>query len=359
MQQPTLPMSLPQKRIREESSEFTMQKKLKYLESSSLDSNISFEGLQNLKAARHNSMSPPYVACNEQKQKEILAEIVKILAEKKQYSSSSAVHIGFSLWFNLDLLSVAEANYALILDFDANMLEIYKKIEYSFRHADSPKQFIEIFLTQLSEKPELMPYPLEYQRKDLQRELEKGYGFLSSLERFLRVKEMIHNGKLFFGSADLTSQEDIQLISNWVDHHKLMIKTLYLSNISEWVLGDNADIEKRENYLNNLKCLFDQNSIIIDAWYPGGKKTLEGPPQRVTVGQLPEFTKPLQTKKIQSKRKVIDENVPQKGREYSVAAFLDSPNQWWNKSPTKQKITHKQDNDMLFLRDNNLNQNSL
>src|SRR5690348_7606108 len=99
----------------------------------------------------------PYILCNEAQQPETLVKL-KEMAELSSSSSSSEpakLHLGFSVWFNLDLLAATPADYAIILDIDPKANIIYQHIQAALIATDTRTAFIQVFLTKL-EKSDLL-----------------------------------------------------------------------------------------------------------------------------------------------------------------------------------------------------------
>lgn len=228
----------------------------------------------------------PYITCNEQNQQKTLKKITQLLSTIPG-DSDKDIHIGFSMWFNLDLLSVCNLKYAVILDFDPKVFLIYQILEKSLQTSSSPEEFLEIFLLLLLNDQINTHYSKDIQEFQIREQLNKGYGFLSCKENFLRVKSMCENNRIFFGSVDIVSETDMLQLSTWCKENKLIPKCLYISNISEWVLNSShIDIFKK-----NLTLLMHKETLVIDAFYPSLKTEGSGPPQRITQGILPDFKK--------------------------------------------------------------------
>lgn len=264
---------------------------------------LEFSDLEYLtKPVEIKDSQAPYIQCNEDKQKAVLATIAQE-APSNVLEDSIGIHLGFSVWFNLDLLSVTNSQYAIILDIDPKITHIYKKLQLCFEKAKKPEEFINLFYIELAKDERLLQFPKEYQLEKLKDELAKGYGFLASQENFSRVKKMAMEGRIFWGQADLTNTTHIELIRDWCKINNARIDTLYLSNIPEWIIGYGTE-EAKLAMKSNLESLIGTNTSVIDAFYLSNEKNLSGPPQRITQGNIPSFVKKKEEhKKIQHPRK--------------------------------------------------------
>lgn len=237
---------------------------------------IEFYSLEQRLIPDENSSASglPYIHCNEQNQADCL-------------EPCTGVQIGFSVWFNLDLLAENRAACAIILDKDPSVYKIYQLLQTAFSQADSREEFVKLF-GEMIKKEFFQQAQLEL--AELQNDLRKGFGFLSSPEKFTRVKKLIAKKQVFFGCADLMNTEHVILIKDWCDSHGFANtdRLSYFSNIAEWVLQDPF---KKGTLVQNIRLLTTENTRLIDAFYPTPVKKGSGPPLRVSKGKVPNFDK--------------------------------------------------------------------
>ncbi|EHL30376.1 LIC_10091 family protein [Legionella drancourtii] len=225
----------------------------------------------------------PYVICNEQKQQETLASLTQLPENDK-----STLHVGFSVWFNLDIICTTRPFYAAIFDIDPAVHSfIYPLLQSLILNSASKEEFISQFLKVINENENLEPFSvfLEDQFKLMQ---NNTHGFLASQDNFNYLKNMITEGRVFFGKANLTKQTDLLLIEQWIINNELDLKTLYLSNIPEWIVQQSKSTWDETQ--RNITKFIHPNMQLIDAFYPTTKKDGSGPPQRITQGELPSYT---------------------------------------------------------------------
>ena len=213
-----------------------------------------FEELYKFRPEEEKSNRPcGYLLCNETNQTEALNQIE---AYARRLPRPGGVHIGFSSWFNFDLLSVMSSTYAIILDIDPKLYFVHEKLSAALIKSERPDIFIDNFLDSFSEAEEnILPFPKSYLRKLLEAELVKGRSFLSQLHTFNRIRTMCSEKRIFFGCADITDHQAMEAVANWCRKRELSVDTIYISNISEWLLrGRNkAALDKMVKILKRLK----------------------------------------------------------------------------------------------------------
>jgi hypothetical protein len=258
---------------------------------------LNFKELENFKndGGIFQNALLPYIWCNETRQYETLVGIQQQLASLPA-SEDLKVHLGFSVWFNLDLIAATNPDYAIILDIDPKVSQVYKCLENSFKNSDNPAAFVEYFLNELCKENIITSEEKHFTENNANNELTKGYGFLCSTEAFLSIKSMCDQGKIFFGRADITNEEEMDKLFLWCNANNVRFNTLYLSNIPEWILENTPDI-KQKAFRENIQKLIDKNTYIFDAFYLTKEKKFSGPPLRLTQGELPTYTKTVDKKK--------------------------------------------------------------
>lgn len=229
----------------------------------------------------------PYIFCNEQKQQQML----EILANRNFSQNSDAqddrLHLGFSVWFNLDIICTTKPSYAVILDIDPAVYNcIYPLLKATLSCSDSKESFVQQFIQKIKNSAQLNLLS-GYVRKECENLMTSVYGFLAHEEHFNWLKKMVADGRIFFGKADLSNYADIAAIENWMKGKKLRLETFYLSNIPEWISA--GDIISWRKIKENLTDLVDSSTLLIDAFYPTQDKTGSGPPLRITEGKFPEY----------------------------------------------------------------------
>lgn len=262
-----------------------------------MQDNPTFEKLGAFqKTSDSGFLCAPYICCNEQDQHQTLLSIRK----HSHAISGKKLHIGFSLWFNLDVVAETRPNVGIILDISPKVFSVYDILKTALLNSASPEMFInEFFKLLVEDERDLLQFPQDLQEQKLKTELTKGYGFLASQENFEYVKSLCAAERIFFGIADMTNADHIKLLADWCSEYQLSVTTLYLSNIPEWIY-DNSSQVQMDSLKKNIALLINNDTAVIDAFYPTLTKCDFGPPQRIAIGELPIYQKLKYSSRITS-----------------------------------------------------------
>lgn len=231
----------------------------------------------------------PYVLCNETSMEETLSFL-----KTKTIHCSSSIHIGFSVWFNYDIISVTNPSLAIVCDIDNHVLQIFKIISNCLTRSSSRKSFIQNIKNDLS--PLLKEAWGLSTEQDIQSicnldaELNRPLSWLSTENQFLLIKTMHAEGKILYQNLDLTDcTGKFSQIASWIQSQSLQTSTLYVSNILEWI--QTASMQKQEQALKNLRTLTP--TFFIQSYSSSHLNKKNGPQQHITEGsssiQLPKF----------------------------------------------------------------------
>lgn len=222
-----------------------------------------------------------YVLCNEVEQEAIL--------ERLSPARSNGVHLGFSCWLNFDILAEKKSPYALLCDFDSNMIALLNTIQRIIAISQTPDEFIEKFWQELSSHEELHfqgffgPTGIvNYENFRHQMRLK---GWLSTPEKFQIIKEMYAQGRILHRKLDITDTSAFDQIKQWAFTQNLVFDSLYTSNIPEWVFQ--SSLEKRNALYRNVEKIIDPSTQVITAQkrYQYGS---EQPKLSLTTGSHPK-----------------------------------------------------------------------
>ncbi len=207
----------------------------------------------------------PYIGCNEEKQSEIL----QLVDETSHIAADQRVHVGFSVWFNLDLISVSKPAYAIICDVDNHVMEIYEGIQNCLLESESPDSFVHKFRLFLIENADrfFSGLPEEEISKifDVNAELRRPGSWLMSQDKFAVIKSLHEKGRVLYLNLDITDQKgEFERIHAWMRDKDLALDTLYVSNIVEWLKTSEA----RAAYIGNLTKITGANTRFIQAYKP-------------------------------------------------------------------------------------------
>ncbi|HEY5260002.1 MAG TPA: hypothetical protein VIJ46_05070 [Rhabdochlamydiaceae bacterium] len=216
-----------------------------------------------LQKTGHKSM--PYLGCNEEKQ----ADMLGLLTETSQIAPDRRVHLGFSVWFNLDLMSVTKPAYGIICDINDCVIDIYSGIQKCLAMSDDALTFVNNFRSFLIENSEdfFAGLPGDEIKKlfDIDAELVRPGSWLQSPEKFHVIKSLHENGRIRYLNLNIADETGIfDQIGSWMQRNNLELDTLYASNIVEWLKSPAL----RASYVKNLQRVSSNNTRFMQAYIP-------------------------------------------------------------------------------------------
>lgn len=230
----------------------------------------------------------PYVMCNEQDQAKTL-ESLKTSLEKVP----PGAHIGFSGWFNYDVIAATKSERAIICDINVRMIEFYGVFESVLVSSTNRTEFVEKLTEALGKKNGYFDNGYLWL---LPGELDRPGSWLSTDEGFQRIKIMHEDNRVEYRFLNAAASLDkFEEIKKMFESKGIPIRTVYASNIFEWL--EKGGEAAKAAFKTNMKTLTSNETYYIDAYYPYLTKnrhilaTGTGPPLRVSKGGLPLFTR--------------------------------------------------------------------
>ncbi len=204
-----------------------------------------------------------YVLCNEKGQSSVLSEL------KASPKEEHSVHLGFSCWYNYDILSVRNPSCAIICDYDPNMIALLDLIEVTIGEASTPDGFMELFWQELSSRENLDFQGLQagedfvHDLPSFREMMQKG-GWLSTQDSFDTVKAMYAEKRVIHRELNIIDTANtFEQIGAWLKANSLEVDTLYTSNIPEWIYT--TEIGKLPQMMTNLNHVISKSTKTITA----------------------------------------------------------------------------------------------
>ncbi|HEY5236704.1 MAG TPA: hypothetical protein VIJ14_11040 [Rhabdochlamydiaceae bacterium] len=261
---PDSPLPKPQsKRPPDESLEKsgTTKKQSQDEQQGALITDGPFKGLPQPFQKKHHEGLLPYIVCNEKGQETTLAALS---SNPSTIDPKRRVHIGFSGWFNLDLMAVTHPAYGILCDYDNKMMDIYRGIGESLNKSANRREFVsnfEMFINENSQQLFSLP-PAEIPKLfNIRNELQRPGSWLASEASFQVIKNLSTSGRLIFLNVDITDKQAFIQLKSWLDESHLELDTLYTSNIIDWLQGELP----QQSYILNLKMVSTPNTRFIEA----------------------------------------------------------------------------------------------
>ncbi len=226
----------------------------------------------------------PYVNCNEEGQDLIFKQL-----QESKIAPERRLLIGFSVWFNYDLIAQTQPAAAIIADIDNSVLDIFKAVSDCLAKSPSRVDFVNNFKQYLELNCKTL-FNLTSSNDvhslfDISRELTRENSWLSKEQYFQKVKKLHADEKVLYLNLDITDRTKFRTISSWIQTNDYEVDTLYASNIVEWLQNP----LKEQSYLLNLQMIASENTRFIQAAKPFQTGS---PVQKLEIGRdnidLPE-----------------------------------------------------------------------
>ncbi len=208
----------------------------------------------------HESLMP-YIGCNE---KEQAATLAALATNPSKTDPQKRVHIGFAVWFNLDIMALTKPAYGILCDYDNKVMDVYQGIGESLKKSGNRREFatnFEMFLNQNSERLFSLPPAEIIKLFNIQQELTRPGSWLASEESFQTIKNLSQRGCLLFLNVNILDKQSFLGFKSWLDTNHLELDTLYTSNIIDWL----QDGLQRQSYLLNLQTISSPNTRFVEA----------------------------------------------------------------------------------------------
>lgn len=236
----------------------------------------------------------PYILCNEQDQRRLIASLPPKPPEL------TMAHLGFAGWLNLDIIAKTNPTEAYLCDINTDLLRFFQEYVRNFiRQAPNRFEFVNLLINNLPQ--ELLKSVIRetedgylYAEDALRYELHRPEGWLSSDERYETVRNLYQNNVIYHLFLNALDQQTLQREFRGKTFH-----TIYTSNIYEWI----RDHKKSDlnQFTGNMQDLLSESTYYIDAFYRTTKPDHLGPPLRMVQGHLPDYNISFSNRKSRSR----------------------------------------------------------
>jgi hypothetical protein len=210
----------------------------------------------------------------------------KILLERPLPSNSC--HVGFSGLHNFDIMAIRKSNYGLICDFNPHNKVLIEEALRLLRSTLDRQDFVNQMVLFINERNEeartlhengLSQNAMKFYRNldsfvcteidQIKNALIQEGSWLASDEAFQHIKMLAMEDKISAITLDIRKSEIFKKISELLHKKSISIDTLYLSNICNYMKG-----EDKSKYALSIHALLQPDSIVINCprqKYPEGK----------------------------------------------------------------------------------------
>lgn len=182
-------------------------------------------------------------------------------------SEIKTIHIGCATWHNLDMICARKSTYGLIVDFNPKNAAFIRKTCEFINSSPSREVFkakMKNHLNSLTGNERDLFFHRDQNGLPTDRideELMRNGSWLQSEESYRYLKEeVISKDRLVSITEDMRNFENFSRIREFLDEHALVVDTLYLSNICNFM---NTDHDKRA-FARSIGLLLNGESILIN-----------------------------------------------------------------------------------------------
>lgn len=228
-----------------------------------------------------------YFMCNEEKQDVVIEELG--CYDKKEKS----IHIGFSSWFNFDILATRDPSIAVIGDISPKMIDYLDLIKTVILRSANRASFLKNLTEELNYQSAYFGLPKEGAVFFFENELDRKESWLFSDEKFDVIKHMYEDDKIMHVKWNICDVQMFLKVQRLITENGLSVDTVYVSNIYEWL----KSADEQSSFKRNLKMILEVDSLLIDAFNSLSSEVKVGPPLRITRKEsihsdgLPSFEK--------------------------------------------------------------------
>jgi len=191
------------------------------------------------------------------------------------------MHVGVSGLQNLDMIAARRSNFGVLIDINPNMQKVMKIARdiCCSKPKVSRQDFVSTFINQTSTDLELWDDEAkkEFQISNFRRQAETSWSWLSSDDSYDHVRALFLENRIISINLDFSNVEYVERIARWAQQNSVAIDTVYISNIFEWNMSENA------KKLVSLARVGQRDTIILSSY------GLEGELQSFKLQDHPHF----------------------------------------------------------------------
>jgi len=176
---------------------------------------------------------------------------------------NQGVHVGFSGWFNFDVMAKKQSDYAVLCDFNVNVQHFLRASLHYLRKSKTRHEFacnMRAYLLDQDEKLDFVDPIIHVDRVQskyikmadaVNLELVKRDSWLGSDTAYAHVKNMAEKGRIAVITANVQDSELFAAIRRVFDEQRQKITSLYVSNILPYCKGPH----ERERFYTTIETL--------------------------------------------------------------------------------------------------------
>lgn len=195
--------------------------------------------------------------------------MLRLLSHTPKAQGHNSLHIGFSGFLNLDIMAERKSEFGILLDINDRTAELFKVLAEVITQEESVdnNEFAKAFDNRIAETG-------DYFRRGMalggiiDSWLNDENSWLGNKDKFKHIRNMFVNERIVFFRADIRQQRSsdetenaFDAIAAWAEKHGVVVDTLYISNIYEWLLRDG----ETGGFFDNMLRVISEKTVLIKA----------------------------------------------------------------------------------------------
>ncbi len=186
---------------------------------------------------------------------------------EKHPAISQSCHVGFSSWFNFDIIVNRQPCRAILIDFNPSTKAFLSETLNCVVSSNDRNEFADKICQYIANNESKFVHNcniyLYGDCEDLQAEVRCEFNipgsWLSSDDGFNTIKKLASEGKIAIITEDIRAYEKLGKISDAIKENGYVVDTLYLSNIGKYMNTE----EDKNNFAKSVNCLSSDQTKII------------------------------------------------------------------------------------------------
>ncbi len=178
----------------------------------------------------------------------------------------NTIHIGCASWHNLDIMCKRKSDFGLIVDFNPENAAFIKKTIEIIKKFASREDFVSNMIAYLNslrgKERDIFFHKDQYGSPTdrIEKELLREGSWLQNQKNYEFIKNLASNNKITAITEDIKNHEKFYNIRKHLDTHEILIDTVYLSNICNFMTTK----EDQESFTKSITHLVDSKTLFIN-----------------------------------------------------------------------------------------------
>lgn len=209
----------------------------------------------------HGSICGAYITTNELGLEEVMSFLMKTSRVVEGF------HIGFSGWYNFDVMAARRSGRGLICDFNPDNKKFIERTLQILRTSSSRESFVKAMMEFAEGRNGIYFSPNDRPEcigaeNEIRQELYRKGSWLFTEEAFNHIKNLAMSDKIAAITTDIRNSANFQKVATLFADNNMSIDSLYLSNISMYL---SHEVDNRNAYTSTVKLLIKPETIVINA----------------------------------------------------------------------------------------------